>query len=197
MKKWIKHHGPPTTCLSDQGRQYVSKEFNEFLKDNQIKPILATPFNPTGNSISERINQTITRVLKTNKTIPLRIVLQKINYTLQNQYNRHLKASPFEIVYKYSPFDPLHRDLSQVTSRFYEHSKKASEEENQKLNTKRSDYTYTVKQQVMKKTTKNGKLEPSWFGPYEIIQISDNGNSLILQANGKKIKANLKQIRPL
>lgn len=74
FETWISDKPKPRTCLTDQGRSYISTKFFEFLKTKEIKHLITTPYNPTGNSISERINQTITRVLQTNKKQRLSIV---------------------------------------------------------------------------------------------------------------------------
>lgn len=80
--------------LSNQCRQYPSKDFWQLLSDNNIKQLFATLRNPTKNSISERINQTITRLLRVNKREDLFEAVSKTAISLQNSYNRHLRASP-------------------------------------------------------------------------------------------------------
>lgn len=63
LESWLLDNPKPETILTDNGRNYVSQTFNDFLKRKGIKHLLCTPYNPTGNSISERVNPTITRVL--------------------------------------------------------------------------------------------------------------------------------------
>lgn len=71
---WIKPYGIPRTLLSDQGRQYTSKEFNNELQEWKIYHLMSTSYNPRGNSISERINQVIARAFRCQRNIPIKQV---------------------------------------------------------------------------------------------------------------------------
>lgn len=68
---------------------------------------MITAYNPTGNSISERIKQTITRVLQASQQTPIKMSL-KMNCAFKNQYSYSLKDSPQEKQYGHSLFDTLH-----------------------------------------------------------------------------------------
>ncbi len=61
-------------------------------------------YNPTGNSTSERLNQTILRVLKTNQNSNILEVLRKAEKTLNWNYHYALGMSPYEKVHGRSPF---------------------------------------------------------------------------------------------
>jgi transposase InsO family protein len=50
---------------SDNGGEYISKEFVKFCKDVGIKRELTTPYNPQQNGVVERKNRTIMGVVKT------------------------------------------------------------------------------------------------------------------------------------
>ncbi|MEG0578157.1 MAG: RNase H-like domain-containing protein, partial [Bacilli bacterium] len=67
IEKWIQHFGPPIKILSDQGRQYISSNFKNILNRYGIKQYITTSHNPTGNSISERINKTIAEVCRMSR----------------------------------------------------------------------------------------------------------------------------------
>lgn len=55
-KKWTEIHGIPKFILSDNGRQFISVNFEKFCRENGIKHIFSGEYNPTGNSIVERRN---------------------------------------------------------------------------------------------------------------------------------------------
>lgn len=82
-KSWIRENGYPKSILSDQGRCYSSREFKEYCKERGIIHIMTSPYNPTGNSISERINGVITSCLRIYKgdkiTKILKIIEKRIN----------------------------------------------------------------------------------------------------------------------
>ncbi|KAG0419942.1 Pro-Pol polyprotein [Dictyocoela roeselum] len=104
--------GVPKKILSDQGRQYISETFKEILKQNNVQHILTSPHNPTGNSVSERINKTIADICRIYKGVSIyrlkRLIENRINHT----YHRALNLSPHETVFKYSKLDPLKRELN-------------------------------------------------------------------------------------
>jgi len=51
--------GPPTTVRSDNGSEFISKQFQAVLAENKIKHILSDPHAPTQNAMIERFNRTI------------------------------------------------------------------------------------------------------------------------------------------
>ncbi|KAI5151367.1 hypothetical protein ENBRE01_2092 [Enteropsectra breve] len=65
FKTWIRLHGPPATCLSDQGRQFISREFKNLLKPYKIQSV-----NPQGTTVQLRNSfQTIQANVKQMRTL--------------------------------------------------------------------------------------------------------------------------------
>ena len=56
---WLNIFMKPQIFISDNGKQYTSKIFSDFLESNSITHSFTVPYNPTSNSLAERINQTI------------------------------------------------------------------------------------------------------------------------------------------
>lgn len=196
FRTWLEKHPIPESCLTDQGRQYISKEFNNFLEENKIKHVLATAYNPTGNSISERINQTISRVLQTSQHQKVCKVIEKINFVLQNQHNRMLGAAPHELCKQFSVFDPISRNLPDTTALAARKAIALAEEANKKLNSSRKNYIYKQGEIVFKLNPIRDKLSPIWLGPYKIARLHKGDNTMDLEADSHRIRANVKQIRP-
>ncbi|KAG0442508.1 Transposon Tf2-9 polyprotein [Dictyocoela muelleri] len=67
FEKWISTFDFPEIVITDNGKQYTSKAFLRFLKNKNIKHRRTSPYNPQSNGISERINQTISRIINSNK----------------------------------------------------------------------------------------------------------------------------------
>lgn len=76
FKSWLKENPNPVSCLTDNGRSYARAEFKSFLDKNGIQQKFSRPYNPTRDSISERLNQTIKKVLQTNQGTPLSFVIK-------------------------------------------------------------------------------------------------------------------------
>lgn len=74
-------YGLPVTVVTDDGPQFKSVEFRDFLKSNGVHYVLTPPFHPTSNGLAERAVQTI-------KDAFLRQLLQdsktKVNRSLQH-----------------------------------------------------------------------------------------------------------------
>lgn len=56
--------GMPTYLVSDNGRQFVSEDFESFLKQNGIKHILTAPYHPASNGLAERYVQTLKQSIR-------------------------------------------------------------------------------------------------------------------------------------
>ncbi|KAG0441657.1 Pro-Pol polyprotein [Dictyocoela muelleri] len=88
-EEWLSEFKIPQTILSDNGLCYVSKKTKNYMKSKGIKQIFTTPYNPTGNSISERINQIITKILRIYKGWNL----EQIKIIIENRINKIVNTS--------------------------------------------------------------------------------------------------------
>ena len=50
--------------VTDNGGNYVSEEFEDFLKRNGIRHIRSVPYHPSSNGIAERAAQTFKKGMK-------------------------------------------------------------------------------------------------------------------------------------
>ena len=60
-------HGLPQQIISDNGPQFVSEQFAQFLKQNGIKHFKSSPYHPSSNGLTERFIQTLKKALKASK----------------------------------------------------------------------------------------------------------------------------------
>lgn len=56
--------GIPTYLVSDNGRQFVSQDYECFLKQNGVKHILTAPYHPATNGLAERYVQTLKQAIR-------------------------------------------------------------------------------------------------------------------------------------
>lgn len=197
LKTWIRKNGTPDTCLSDCGRQYISHKFNTFLDARNIKHLYSTPYNPQGNSISERINQTITRVLRTQINCKLKPTLLKLNWVLQNQHHRVMKCSAYEARFGCSQLDPTRTPIPNVLQTAIDRSQQQLLADNKRTNTKRKEHRYMPNDIVYYQLRPTTKLDPLWEGPYKVKESSQNGNLITIENESRTIRTNVKQLRPL
>ena len=175
----------------------MSKAFQSFLMNQDIKPIATSAYNPTGNSISERLNQTITRVLQAQQQQPIRQVLKQINWVLQNQPRRDTRLSLYEIRYQRSAFDPCQRSLAQLVAKVPHMTAQACIREAARINRKRRPHLYKPGDIVYHDARPTGKLDPVWDGPFTVTEIKANGNVAIIQSPHQHLETNIKRIRPM
>ncbi|XP_058868762.1 uncharacterized protein K02A2.6-like [Acipenser ruthenus] len=67
LRGLFSHYGIPEQLVSDNGPQFISSEFEAFLKTNGVKHIRSTPYHPATNGLAERFVQTMKHALKSAK----------------------------------------------------------------------------------------------------------------------------------
>ena len=67
MRKWFATHGLPEQLVSDNGPQFRSADFAEFMKGNGVKHIRCAPYHPSSNGAAERFVRTVKEALKSTK----------------------------------------------------------------------------------------------------------------------------------
>lgn len=197
-KYWIKKHPHPSKILSDQGRQFTSKEYADLCKTYNIEHQFSSPFNPTGNSISERINSTISNSLRCLKGLPIKKAIAKIENSLNQSYHSTLKCSPNELLHALNKFDPLKRsikiDLSNVQKNILTQNEKTVRINNRMRNT---NFNYTIGCKVYKQKQIRSKLDAYWEGPFTVKDVKAKGNVVLIKRhNNSEEWTNIKQLRP-
>ena len=71
LRKIFTTFGLPEQLVSDNGPQFASAEFSQFLKSNGIKHIKSAPYHPLTNGIAECFVQGFKRAMLTNEALPL------------------------------------------------------------------------------------------------------------------------------
>lgn len=91
-------HGIPDTVVTDNGRNFVSEEFEEYLKGNGIYHVRTAPYHPSSNGQAERFVQTVKNLLKKVKTTNLKKELANILLRLRTTPNSTNNMTPSEIL---------------------------------------------------------------------------------------------------
>jgi hypothetical protein len=96
---WLCRYPRPHQILSDNGTQFTSKEFADLLTQYDVLHITTTTYNPTGNSVVERIHGTLGNALRTLNVHNWSDYLPDIVYSFRTSYQRSLGCSPAELVF--------------------------------------------------------------------------------------------------
>lgn len=94
LKDCFARFGIPQKLITDNGRQFISEEFKDFIKNWQFKHVTSSPYHAQSNGLAERAVQTVKQLLKKcchDKSDPLMALLQFRNTPRDNEL-----ASPAE-----------------------------------------------------------------------------------------------------
>ena len=64
MRLWFAAYGLPKEVVSDNGPQFISQEFTDFLKQNGVKQTLVPPYHLPSNGAAESTVQILKRALR-------------------------------------------------------------------------------------------------------------------------------------
>jgi len=69
LDEWVSRHGPPDAVLNDNGRQFTSKAFLQYLSEKGIRQIRTSPRHPQTIGKIEAFNKTVKREFLRAETI--------------------------------------------------------------------------------------------------------------------------------
>ena len=123
--------GLPHQLVSDNGTQFVSSEFEHFLKTNGIRHITSAPYHPATNGLAERFVQTFKTALRAMKFDAGEVSKKLAQFLLMYRNTEHstTKTSPAQLMFGHSlrtrldickpslKYDVVNQQTDQVKSR--------------------------------------------------------------------------------
>ena len=67
LRDMFARYGIPRQLVSDNGPQFISDEFREFMAANGVKHILSSPYHPSTNGAAERLVQTMKKAMMASR----------------------------------------------------------------------------------------------------------------------------------
>ncbi|UYV71593.1 K02A2.6-like [Cordylochernes scorpioides] len=209
LDKMIKSVNSINTILTDNGKNFISKEFNKFLSLQGIKHTYTSPYHPQCNGICEKLNDTIMTKLRI-------AVLEKPRCkwsTLLPQVVKNYNSTPHDVTV-FSPLFlmygisnvPEFADQTPIT--IEEARKKASlrtEQSRSKWKIKHDShhpkYVFKEGDLVIRKIAFNDprliKTSPKYEGPFVIQKkISDVTYDISLKDQEQARRVHISQLRP-
>ncbi|XP_058985915.1 uncharacterized protein K02A2.6 [Musca domestica] len=98
LREIFSTHGIPDTVVTDNGRNFISEEFEGYLKGNGIYHVRTAPYHPSSNGQAERFVQTVKNFLRKVKTNNLHKELSNILLRLRTTPNSSSNITPSEML---------------------------------------------------------------------------------------------------
>lgn len=215
-------HGIPEAIITDNGCQFTSKEWRSFKDKYGFHHKFTTTYHPQSNGIDERVNGTITRMLRhyvndthSNWDDKLKWTMYCYNTTCHDSTH----YSPFQLLYGLDSKSPLNPNVSDHISqdvvdncrnRIREEAKinnvKAQDKQKFNYDRNRKECDYKIGQWVQIRnhtnpTDKIRKFYPKWSEPVMICDIvgdKDNIKAVIVidLYNQEKKTVAIQHIKP-
>lgn len=197
-KQWLDIYPKPRIIHTDNGTQFNSKELQKLCESYSIKQTFTSPYNPTANGISERLNSTILNGLRLLKNEDFKTAIQKIQEADNLTFHSTIETSPIIAAdLSNTPFKQLEIRVPNQ-KKILEKIKEKNQKTLRKLNKARiSSFTYMKGMEVMIKSQSTNKLDNPWIGPYTIEGTRAEGNSILVNMNGIFKWHNIKAIKPV
>ena len=98
IRKVFSTHGIPEVIVSDNGTNFASQEFKEFMDENGIKHVFTPPYHPSSNGLAERAVQTLNKALRSNGESNIELSISR--FLLQYRITPHstTNISPSEML---------------------------------------------------------------------------------------------------
>lgn len=92
--------------ISDNKKNYSSKEFAKFTSKKNIKHNFVPTYTPSCNGISERINQIFAKIIRMYKKRGIKVISNRIHQGLNGNYLTSIKGIPRIVVDGDNMFNP-------------------------------------------------------------------------------------------
>ena len=85
LRSWFSDFGLPKIVVTDQGSQFESEEFAQFMRENGIQHIDAPSYHQQSNGLAERGVQTLKKALKSNRVTTANMQITLYNFLLAHR----------------------------------------------------------------------------------------------------------------
>ncbi|XP_039490057.1 uncharacterized protein LOC120450884 isoform X1 [Drosophila santomea] len=216
LNDYFRAYSRPKCIISDRGACFTSGDFDSFLKECNVKHIKIATGSPQANGQVERINRSlgpmISKLIEPDQGLHWDLVLEKVEYTLNNTQHRSIKQYPsimlFGLQQKGQIMDELkekieeigetieERDLESIRNKGEASQKIAQAYNKEYVDKKRKrSGVFTKGDYVMVKNFDSTtgiakKLIPKHKGPYVISKVLKNDRFLLEDVDGFQISRN-------
>ena len=158
IRKMLAAYGMLEQVISDNGPQFTSNEFDEFMKKNGIKHILTSPYHPKSNSEAEQAVQTFKSSLKVRgmEKEDLQTKLSRFLLYYRTTTTTSIGLTPSELLMKRRLRTQLYLLRPSVMERMSKHQETSKQYADRKAQPRRFEIGKSV-------FVENVKGEPKWL----------------------------------
>jgi len=202
---WLSRYPWPKKCIHDQGGEFTGFAFQRMLDNHNIRSKPTTAKNPQGNSLCERMHQTVGNTLRAmiNMNPPDGIqqaqdlvdtALANCMFATRATIHSALQATPGSLSFSRDMILDIPVQADWLTIQ----QKRQTIIDNRliKANRLRHSYDYQVGDQVLKLVYNPDKLQPRAVGPYRIETVHANGTVTIRKTPVSIERINIRRIKP-
>ncbi|XP_018397147.1 PREDICTED: uncharacterized protein K02A2.6-like [Cyphomyrmex costatus] len=101
MEEWIARNEVPRQIITDNGPQFIAKEFATACKKWGIQHIKVTPYHPQSNGMAERFIRTLKSRIREEmeREKDVKIALNRVLFTYRNAPHKVTKRTPAELFF--------------------------------------------------------------------------------------------------
>jgi hypothetical protein len=194
---WLSRYPRPRTCVHDREPEFVAHKFQTVLEDTGIGSRPTSAQNPQSNGIIKQVHSTIAAIIRiiVYSLSPIDTVekandivqdaLHKAKHTVHcASHNSLNNISPGALTFQRDMYLNILLIANVLT--LADLRQKQIDKHLMRANAKRKTHDYQVDDQVLIKRAldASSKLEPTYKGPYLIVQVHTNGAvTVLLQPN--------------
>jgi len=219
---WVAIFGSPLSILTDQGTDFKTETLAKICEYLQIDKRLISTKHPQANSQAEVLNKKLSKYIKAMETDGEKdwpALVNSCQWAYNLSIHTALKNSPYSVLFGIDPNTPLNNFgfvSDPIYGPKYQHKLGQRLQLARQLAMKnnmeyREDYVKRFNKTVKphdfqkgmlvflhrpEKLQINPKLQSPWFGPYVILEMIGDHNSLIQELSNKKTKfVNVNRLR--
>ena len=198
LDKTFGRFGSPDIIVSDNGPQFISWEFKNYLSSKGIRSHLVTPYYPQANSSIERFFRSLKKYVKVCKLSKKELSeqLHEFLYMYRNTVIRATGHTPAEMILRFCPKGNLPQikvASDKFSQKMYSGAQKSDLDYKQKAKLNADKYQKRVTSNIMQgdvvlvKSKFTAKADPV-FDPAPFIVTKRIGNCVYLERNGKPLR---------
>jgi hypothetical protein len=204
-QSWLHRYPIPTSCIYDQGKEFVGWPFTQRLQQYGITGRPTTVKNPQANAICERMHQTVGNTLRVISRLhppnalpqaqaAVDEALSNCVLALRTSFSSAINAAPGSVTFSREMIFavPLVADWLLIQQR----RQQLIDQRLISANNKRYSYDYQPGQEVLKLAYKPKKLDQRATGPYTIESVHTNGTITIRITPHVVERLSIRRVRP-